>query len=86
MGGREESWPARTGEVQTQRWRAEDALSYMLAISKLLYLARDSGEDISLGPAALGAMGECGLVVTGADLSNVRAVLDQVPGLYPSED
>lgn len=71
---------------QTQRWRAEDGLSYMLALAKLLNLARDSGEDISLGPASIGAMGECGLVVTGADLNRVNAVLEQVPGLYPSED
>ncbi len=67
---------------ETRRFRALQRYVYARALLALVEAARShDGPPFSFGPRDLASLERNGLVVSGADLSSVVAVLSRVPGL-----
>lgn len=73
--------PGSPAPDSTVRYWAASRHTYAVALTALVEYARGHGEDFAAGPLDLGALEHQGLTVSGPDLSGVRAVLAEVPGL-----
>lgn len=63
------------------RYRGESAQVMASALLAVVVFARTSADVFSFGPTGLLAMEQEGLLVSGADVRGVCAVLDRLPGL-----
>jgi hypothetical protein len=67
---------------QTLRYRAQTRLPYALALTALAeYAHLHPDPDFTIGPMDLERVESEGLVISGPDLTGVKARLERVPGL-----
>lgn len=72
--------------MPTFRYRAASRTSYALAVLELIEYAYRSGAEFDFGPLVLEALLDQGLLVSGSDLEEARAILEKIPGLHLSDE
>lgn len=74
--------------MTTLRYRAESTISYARALYALTVYAHDHHDAwFDYGPLQLEALLDTGLIVAGpGELESVRRLLEEIQGLYPSDE